>query len=201
MIGIECPAGHRRALALPPAAERGPALSDAVASGDDQVSREKSSRRFQNARYCRSVMRSSSVPASSPFQADSSERCCSLTDMTIDSTLSSTRPAASSRDERGSSTNLDWIPFQRVFGLVLSLATGAAGAGPGSAAGDTEKAKGAAASSLPARPGSAAVLPAGVTPGYPDAAGAGGWGSPSGMAPAGSQLSPGMFWSSSGPAW
>src|ERR1700678_4146548 len=154
-------------------------VSAAVACGDDQVSREKSSRRFQNVRYCRSVMRSSSVPASSPRQADSSECCCSLTDMTIDSTLSSTRPAASSRDERGSSTNIDWIPCQRVLGLVLSLTT--ARAGPGSAAGDTEKAEGAAASSLPARSGSAAALPTGVTPGYPDAAGTGGWGSPSGM--------------------
>src|ERR1700733_12388636 len=105
-------------------------------------------------------MRSYSVPASSPCQADSSECCCSLTDMTIDSTLSSIRLAACSRDERGSSTNIDWIPCQRVPGLVLSLAAGTAAAGPGSAAGDTEKEEGAAASSVPARPGSAAALPA-----------------------------------------
>jgi hypothetical protein len=62
---------------------------------DSQASREKSSRRFQNVRYRWSVVRSSSVPASSPCQAASRECWCSLTDTTSASTLSPTRPAAS----------------------------------------------------------------------------------------------------------
>src|ERR1035438_3575512 len=140
-------------------------------------------------------------------------------DTTSASALSPTRPAASSTEERGSSTNIAWISCQRVLGLVLSLATGAAAAGSGSAAGDLEKAKGVSvagsgsaagdlekakgvsASSPSGRPGSAAALCTAVMPGYPDAAGAGDWGSPSGIAPAGSQLGSGMFWLSSGTAW
>ena len=56
-------AGISPRMASPP----GRRLTTRRQAGDDQVPREKSSRRFQNVRYCRSVMRSSSVPGSSPF--------------------------------------------------------------------------------------------------------------------------------------
>jgi hypothetical protein len=104
------------------------------------------------------------VPASSPCHAASSESCCSLTNATSAWLLSSTRPAANSTAERGSSTNMTWISRQRVVSLAVALAAGDSGIDSGSASG-TEKVMDLSASPWPTLSGSSPGPTIAVAPG------------------------------------